>query len=163
MKNLALVFVAACVPCVTMAATTSIDQAIDQYAKKTVAFLHDRDARNTDDPYHYALSAKRVLDADLNKDGIGDKVAELDFCEKDSCHNTTGQTDVVIFFGKKGGGFQFADARSFDISAKVQSISKNGRIQIMQVGYGDDDPSCCPSIKLKRIYNVVGSKLVEVR
>lgn len=161
MKNLALAL--SLLACNAAIAGTTINQAIDQYTKKTVSFLHERDARNSDEPYHYALNAKRVIDADLNKDGIGDKVAELDFCEKDSCHNTTGQTDVVVFLGKKGGGFQFADARSFDISATVKSISKSGRLQIEQTSYSSDDPSCCPSIKQKRTYNFVGSKLVEVR
>lgn len=144
------------------ASDSGIDENVRQYAEKTTIFLHERDSRISDSPFSYVLSEKRLIDADVNNDGIIDKVAELYFCEEHSCHVTTGMTDIVLFKGTET-GFQFVDAREFDLHAEVKSVSKTGLIRIVQTIYGEADPSCCPSVEEDRIYRVTNGVLIEIR
>ena len=45
------------------------------------------------------------------------------------------------------------------LAASVENISEEGVISIESQEYGDDDPTCCPSVIVNQDYALVGSSL----
>ena len=148
------------------AQANNLNQLINSQAKKTVAALNkegQRQAYDSDDDsaYRYRLTDKTIKTADLNKDGIQDKVVVLHYCEKTSCHSTTRSSEVAVFIGSNNGNYRFADSKSFDIGAEVTAIRANGSIQLNIYGFGPNDPGCCPSVQGRRSYVLKNGKLVR--
>ena len=148
------------------AQANNLNQLINTKAKKTVAALNQESQRQShdsddDSAYRYSLNAKTIKTADLNRDGIKDKVVILDYCEKTSCHSTTKSSEVVVYIGNQSGNYRFADAKSFDIGAEVAAIKSNGSIQLNIYGFGPNDPGCCPSVQGRRSYVLKNGKLVR--
>ena len=129
------------------AQANNLNQLINTKAKKTVAALNQESQRQShdsddDSAYRYSLNAKTIKTADLNRDGIKDKMVILDYCEKTSCHSTTKSSEVVVYIGNQSGNYRFADAKSFDIGAEVAANKKKGSIQLNIYGFGPNEPAC---------------------
>jgi hypothetical protein len=93
--------------------------------------------------------------------------------------NQDGTADAVVVFVYEGGGsgvFNYlaavlnergeprhvATVRLGD-RVEIRSLSlKNGRITVRLVVQGDDDPLCCPSVRVERVFKLVGDKFVEL-
>jgi len=99
--------------------------------------------------------------SDLDSDGDFDAIVEVFFCEKRSCHPTTGWSELIVYLrGKKG--YSFAASKGYDIYGKINSIIQS-RIYMDIYGFDEDDPQCCPRIKGQEILRLKGKRLVKVK
>ncbi len=146
----------------------NLNQLINVHSKQTILSLNKESARqsyndDSDSAYRYKMVSKIIKPADLNKDGINDQIVLMNYCERSNCHPTTSSTEIAVFIGTKSGNYKYSDSISFNIGANITSIQPNGRINLIVDGYGDNDPSCCPSAKSKRSYTFNQGKLVRLK
>lgn len=130
-----------------------------QASIKNLNLESGKDATDSD-YFKFSLKSKEVITADINHDGIKDKIIVLNFCEKTSCHPTTMSTEIAVFIGQKGQKFTYLDSKFFAITASIQQDNK-GRINVHQYDYFEDDGHCCPSHLTKFNLSVKGGKLVS--
>lgn len=164
MKHLKTVVLLAC--SIGTAHALTIDQAITQYKSKQLRSINaeniaDAKKAGDDEPYIYEANTRQMIKKDLNGDGILDYIVPINYCEKNNCHTTTHINEIAVFIGQKNKQVKFLDS----ISAAYQpdtKIVKNNSIQIIDRQYGDDDPSCCPSVKETRAYKIVKGQLLRV-
>ena len=110
--------------------------------------------------YEYDLLGKiNIIKKDLNNDGYEDYFVETTFCEKISCHNTTNTYVYFVFTTDKNNKINFVTQLEIPLAASVENISEEGVISIESQEYGDDDPTCCPSVIVNQDYALVGSSL----
>ena len=113
-----------------------------------------------EDYYKYGLLGKtNIIKKDLNNDGYEDYFVETSFCEKISCHNTTNTYVYFVFTTDKNNKINFVTQLEIPLAASVENISEEGVISIESQEYGDDDPTCCPSVIVNQDYALVGSSL----
>ena len=164
MKHLKIGFLLAC--SISAAHALTIDQAVKQYQNKSLRSINaeniaDAKKAGDDEPYIYEADTIQILKKDLNGDGVLDYVVSINYCEKTNCHLTTHVNEVAVFLGQKDKQVKFFDSISAAYQPDIK-IVKNNSIQIIDRQYGDDDPSCCPSIKETRTYKIVKGQLLRV-
>lgn len=144
----------------------TLDQAVNQYKNKQLRGINaeniaDAKKAGDDEPYVYKADTIQILKKDLNGDGILDYVVSLNYCEKTNCHLTTHVNEVAVFLGQKNKQVKFFDSISAAYQPDIK-ITKNNTIQVVDREYGDNDPSCCPSVKETRTYKIVKGELLRV-
>ncbi|MFV5465553.1 hypothetical protein [Acinetobacter towneri] len=112
------------------------------------------------DYFKFSLKSKEVTTADINNDGIKDRIIVLNFCEETTCHPTTMSSEVAVFIGKKDQKFNFLDSKYFAVIASIQK-DKKGNINVHQYDYFEDDGHCCPSRLTKFDLTVKDGKLIS--
>ncbi|QOW50141.1 MULTISPECIES: hypothetical protein [unclassified Acinetobacter] len=112
------------------------------------------------DYFKFSLKSKEVTTADINNDGIKDRIIVLNFCEETTCHPTTMSSEVAVFIGKKDQKFNFLDSKYFAVTASIQK-DKKGNINVHQYDYFEDDGHCCPSRLTKFDLTVKDGKLIS--
>lgn len=109
----------------------------------------------------FDFAAQSVVMKDVDSDGVQDAVALLYYCEETNCHATTRSVDLVVFKGLGKNQFTKLGSIPLGVDAKIKSISK-GVIKVTSYGYGEDDPSCCPTDELAMSYKIKNKKLVKL-
>lgn len=163
---------AACL--LTTLSVTSYAQSLNTAIKKEVTsgvkllnleskkyFVRDADYPE-DGAMRFALLNQKIVMKDVNSDGIQDAIALLYYCEETSCHGTTKSAELVVFKGLGKNQFTKLGSASLGVSAEIKNI-KNGVISVTSYGYGDDDPSCCPTDKITLSYKIKNGKLVKAK
>lgn len=144
----------------------TLDQAITQYKNKQLRSINAENVAEAkkigDEPYIYEANTRQMIKADLNGDGILDYIVPINYCEKTNCHLTTHINEIAVFIGQKNKQVKFFDSISVAFQPDTK-IVKNNSIQIIDRDYGDDDPSCCPSVKETRTYKIVKGELLRVQ
>ena len=64
-----------------------------------------------------------------------------------------------IFLTDEKNKINFVTQLDIYVFAKITNISDDGVISIESTEYGDDDPTCCPSVIVNQDYALVGSTL----
>lgn len=161
---------AACL--LTILSVTSYAESLNTAIKKEVASgvnLLNLESKKyfVRDPYYpedeamtYAFNTQKIVMKDVNSDGIQDAVALLYYCEDTNCHTTTKSAELVVFKGLGKNQFTKIGSAFLGISAEIKNI-KNGVISVTSYGYGDNDPSCCPTDKITLSYKIKNGKLVK--
>ena len=150
----------------------TIEAAISSEAASNIKFLnlesekyYINDSEYLDsNHFRYALTGHNKILKDVDSDGVKDFVTLLYYCEKVNCHLTTRSADLVVFKGL--GKNQFTklasvSLASFGVLAKINSVN-NGIISITSSGYGENDPSCCPTDETTTFYKIKNKKLVRI-
>lgn len=112
------------------------------------------------DEFKFALNSKEVTMFDINNDGIPDKIVQLSICEESRCNRSTVVTQIAILVGIGKDKYRLADSQTFGIGANINSITPSGELNVEAYGYGNNDPTCCPSIVEKLKYAFRNEKLV---
>lgn len=143
------------------AEATTLQQQVDNHIQTSIKNLNleSKKYATDSDYFKFSLKSKEVITADINHDGIKDKIAVLNFCEETNCHPTTMSTEVAIFIGKKDQKFNFLDSNFFAVTASIHK-DKRGRINVHQYDYFEDDGHCCPSRLTKFNLTVKDGKLL---
>ena len=106
---------------------------------------------------------RKVVEGDLNRDGVAD-VAVLYTIEGQNGSNNYVQ--YLAVFLRNNGKLRFAARAAAGGKSRraieITSIKDNAML-FETTGYGPRDPSCCPTLKGKTRYVLVGAKLVEKR
>lgn len=108
----------------------------------------------------FDFATQSVVMKDINSDGVKDAVALLYYCEETNCHTTTRSVDLVVFKGLGKNQFTKLGSVPLGVDAKIKSIN-NGVIKVTSYGYGEDDPSCCPTDTITMSYKIKNKKLVK--
>lgn len=113
----------------------------------------------TNPPVHITSNlGQQVAFGDLNGDGLADAVVTL-------ATNTGGSgtfINIVAVLNAPGGPAQAATVY-LDDRASVKAITiANGQIQVDYIGHGPNDPLCCPSLHLLRVYRLQGAELALI-
>lgn len=85
------------------AEATTLQQQINNRVQTSIKNLNleSKKYATDSDYFKFSLKSKEIITADINNDGIKDKIIVLNFCEKMNCHPTTMSTEVAVFIGKK--------------------------------------------------------------
>ena len=142
------------------AEATTLQQQINNRVQTSIKNLNLESKKySTDSDYFkFSLKSKEIITADINHDGIKDKITVLNFCEKTNCHPTTMSTEIAVFLGQKGQKINYLDSKFFAITASLQKDSK-GHLNVHQYDYFDDDGHCCHSRLTKFNLTVKDGKL----
>jgi len=107
-------------------------------------------------------SVGNIVFGDLNGDGIVD--AAVNIAVKPIGGNSV--SSQVIVFLNVGGKPQYAGGTYFAESNQPAALDSmeiiDGKIFMNILGMKEDDPHCCPSLKLKEVYQFNGKSLVQV-
>jgi hypothetical protein len=106
---------------------------------------------------------RKTIEGDINHDGVAD-VAVLYTIEGQGGSNNYIQ--YLAVFLRKSGKLVFAARQAVGgknhRAIEITSIKDNAML-FDTTGYGPRDPSCCPTIKGRTKYVLVGNKLIEKR
>ena len=144
------------------AEATTLQQQINNRIQVSIKNLNleSKKYATDSDYFKFSLKSKEIITADINHDGIKDKITVLNFCEKTNCHPTTMSSEVAVFIGKKDQKFNFLDSKYFAVTASIQK-DKKGHINVHQYDYFEDDGHCCPSRLTKFNLTVKNGKLIS--
>lgn len=147
---------------ISRAEAMTLQQQINNHVSKSIKKLNLESKKDAFDAdyFKYALKAKEVITADINRDGVKDRIVVLDFCEETTCHPTTMSTEVVVFIAKKDQTFKLLGSYFYSVMANVKK-DKNGRIYVHQYDYFDKDGHCCPSRLTKFNLHIKDGKLMS--
>lgn len=109
----------------------------------------------------FDFATESIVMKDIDSDRVQDAVALLYYCEETNCHTTTRSVDLVVFKGLGKNQFTKLGSVPLGIDAKIKSIN-NGIIKVTSYGYGEDDPSCCPTDTSIMSYKIKNKKLVKI-
>jgi len=106
---------------------------------------------------------RKTIEGDLNHDGVADAAVLYTIEGQDGSNN---YIQYLAVFVRKKTGLVFAARTSVGgknrRGMELTSI-KDNVIYFDTTGYAERDPSCCPSVKGKTTFTLVGKKLVEKR
>lgn len=147
----------------------TIKTAISSEAASSVKFLNLQSKKYfvpdseypEDTAMRFDFATQSVVMKDIDSDGIQDAVALLYYCEETNCHTTTRSVDLVVFKGLGKNQFTKLGSAPLGIDANIKSIN-NGVIKVTSYGYGEDDPSCCPTDEITMSYKIKNKKLVNI-
>ncbi|WP_180034663.1 MULTISPECIES: hypothetical protein [unclassified Acinetobacter] len=144
------------------AEATTLQQQINNHVQVSIKNLNLESKKYAidSDYFKFSLKSKEVTTADINNDGIKDRIIVLNFCEETTCHPTTMSSEVAVFIGKKDQKFNFLDSKYFAVTASIQK-DKKGNINVHQYDYFEDDGHCCPSRLTKFDLTVKDGKLIS--
>lgn len=123
-------------------------------------FVHDAEYPEFE-AMGFTFDNQKTIMKDVDFDGTQDAVSLLYYCEETNCHPTTKSVDLVVFKGLGKNKFTKLGSASLGVNAKINNI-KNGVISITSYGYGESDPSCCPTDESKMLYKIKNKKLVKL-
>jgi hypothetical protein len=107
----------------------------------------------------YASLTDKVAFGDINGDGVNDAAAVL-------ATNSGGSgvfIDLAAVIDKKGNPVNVA-VTPLGERVKIDSISiANKQIILAMVVHDKDDPLCCPTLKVNRVYELQKDSLVQVK
>ena len=105
--------------------------------------------------------ARKVVTGDLNGDGAAETVVLYTI---EGQNGSNRHVQYLAVFKRANGNLVFVARTSVSGNRDVELDSvSNGLINLTTMSYGKNDPSCCPSIKGKAWYKLVGAALVPVR
>ena len=144
---LLFLFVGGIAPTGVLAQSSVIDSYVNAHA-----------AREKAEEY---ADARKVIEADVNSDGIKDKIV-LYTLEGFEGGNSYIQY-LAVFLGRKNGEARFLTRTEAGgkgrRSVELQRVAQ-GKIFISTKSYKRNDPSCCPTILGRSSYRIVGSRLI---
>jgi len=119
--------------------------------------LSDGEYRDSGARLRISLAHLHAL-GDLNGDGMGDAAVVL---VSDPGGSGT-FFDLAVLVDREGQPFNIASIALGD-RVKLQSLSiENGRVDVRMVMHGQNDPMCCPTLRVVASYELRGAALAEI-
>ena len=105
----------------------------------------------------------KLVFGDLDNDGNQDAAITIYFGPPNGGGGGSNAPTLAVFRNENG-QFSFAANEAWGAEqvryAEVKAI-KDGKIYVETTSYSDQDPLCCPSIKGRKVYSLVGNKLAK--
>lgn len=143
----------------TISSASTIETEIKKAEKMLTLKINGGSLKKKPDTYFYTKDFKQIQLVDLAQNGQQDAVGLFRFCEETNCHQTTQESYIVVFKKQNDGSFTILDHFRVSGFNPIMYARENGNVYIGSSGYADDDPSCCPSLKLHQLMKYKNGKI----